>query len=185
MISHFSFIIFFQTLDELRPVWELGEKFVPGSDIHHFCKPAGVAVSRADGSVYVADGYCNNRVMKFTKDGHFLAEWGRSSYGGESGLQRKGREFSGGGGANFSLGYFNLPHDITLDERHQRVFVADRENGRVQAFNEQGDPLFDVQNPTFYRTVYSAHYSDGWFCIHIYIHIIFPYLQETKKVDTH
>ena len=33
-----------------------------GSDKNHFCKPAGVVVFKIDGSIYVADGYCNNRV---------------------------------------------------------------------------------------------------------------------------
>ena len=37
---------------------------MPGSDQSHFCKPAGVAVSKQDGAVFVADGYCNNRVLE-------------------------------------------------------------------------------------------------------------------------
>uniref|UniRef100_A0A915LS27 Peptidylglycine monooxygenase n=1 Tax=Meloidogyne javanica TaxID=6303 RepID=A0A915LS27_MELJA len=46
---------------EFKQVWSLGVKFIPGSDKNHFCKPAGVVVSKMDGYVYVADGYCNNR----------------------------------------------------------------------------------------------------------------------------
>jgi hypothetical protein len=46
-------------------VWSAGEQHVPGSDRRHFCKPAGIAVSRADGVVFVADGYCNSRVSLF------------------------------------------------------------------------------------------------------------------------
>lgn len=42
-------------------------KFVPGNDYKHFCKPAGIVVSKIDGSVYVADGYCNSRVSSIWK----------------------------------------------------------------------------------------------------------------------
>ncbi|KAI1731404.1 NHL repeat domain-containing protein [Ditylenchus destructor] len=133
---------------ELQPVWELGEKFVPGSDRTHFCKPSGVAVSRSDGSVYVADGYCNNRIMKFTKDGRYVTEWGKgSTYGRE-------------GAVNMGLGYFSLPHDVSLDEKTGHIYVADRENGRVQAFTSQGDPVFEIKNPRLFQNVYSVHYCD-------------------------
>lgn len=142
-------------IGELKPIWKLGELFIPGNDQSHFCKPAGVVVSRIDGSVYVADGYCNSRIMKFSNDGKFIAQWGKPSY-----TNGAGREFSGG---NFNLGYFSLPHDISLNEYEQKVYVADRENGRVQAFTENGTPLFDVKNPEIYQTVYSAHFCDGNF----------------------
>lgn len=59
--------------------------------------------------------------MKFSKDGKFINKWGHSSL-------RYGKEGS------FGMGFFNLPHDITLDEQKQHVYVADRENGRVQVF---------------------------------------------------
>lgn len=53
----------------------LGEAFEPGSDNEHFCKPTDIAVG-SNGDFYVADGYCNSRVMKFNKDGKFLAKFG-------------------------------------------------------------------------------------------------------------
>lgn len=49
----------------MKEVWRLGEQFVPGADRKHFCKPAGVAVHSGDGSVWIADGYCNNRVSLY------------------------------------------------------------------------------------------------------------------------
>merc|ERR1712013_383882 len=45
------------------PSLVLGEKFIPGEDANHFCKPTSVAVS-SSGQVFVADGYCNNREGK-------------------------------------------------------------------------------------------------------------------------
>jgi DNA-binding beta-propeller fold protein YncE len=134
--------------DNLEQVFAWGKQFEHGSDKDHFCKPAAVAVSRIDGSVFVADGYCNNRVMHFAKDGKFIAEFGH-----QSPYQREG-------GAP-PLGTFRLPHDISIDESQRKIFVADRENGRVQIFNEQGDALEEIVEPSLFRNVYSAHFCPG------------------------
>ncbi|KAL3084630.1 hypothetical protein niasHT_034669 [Heterodera trifolii] len=131
---------------QMKQIWALGEKFVPGSDHSHFCKPAGVAVHSSDGTVFVADGYCNNRVVKLSADGKFVAQFGHS-------VTRYA--------AQLRLGEFSLPHDISLDERRRRVFVADRENGRVQTFDEGGEPRFEVRRADLFPSVYSAHYQQG------------------------
>lgn len=130
-------------------MWAIGEQFVPGSDQSHFCKPAGVAVSKKDRSVYVADGYCNNRIMHFSKDGKFLNEWGHSS------IDPKAQTNT------YALGAFFLPHDVTLDEANGRVYVADRQNGRVQAFAEDGAPLYEIRNLHYFVDVYSVHFCPG------------------------
>jgi DNA-binding beta-propeller fold protein YncE len=53
----------------------LGEKGVPGADARHFDKPTATAIA-PNGDLYVADGYGNTRVAKFTSSGKFLKEWG-------------------------------------------------------------------------------------------------------------
>lgn len=135
-------------LDKLHKVFEWGKAFEPGSDHEHFCKPAAVAVSRIDGSVFIADGYCNNRVIQFSKDGQFVKEWGQ-----QSPYQREG--------GKAPLGTFLLPHDISIDEYTRSIFVADRENGRVQIFNEQGDATDEISDPRSFQNVYSAHFCPG------------------------
>lgn len=60
---------------EDKPSLTLGEAFVPGSDDAHFCKPTDVAVA-SNGDFFVADGYCNSRIMKFDKNGNFLTKFG-------------------------------------------------------------------------------------------------------------
>lgn len=102
---------------------QLGEARVPGNDSAHFNMPTDVAVA-ADGSFYVADGYGNSRVVKYDSAGHYLFEWG--TLGTEN-------------------GQFNTPHAIDLDSAGN-VYVADRENHRVQVFNADGTFLrkFDV-----------------------------------------
>ena len=69
-----------------------------------------------DGELYVADGYGNARVHRFDADGRLLGSWGEPGSG---------------------PGQFNLPHGIAVDRRG-RVYVADRENSRVQIFSRDG-----------------------------------------------
>lgn len=64
-----------------KPLLVLGEPFVPGSDLKHFCKPTDVAVNKLTGDFYVADGYCNSRIIKYDKYGNEILHWGRGSFG--------------------------------------------------------------------------------------------------------
>lgn len=75
-----------------------------------------VALSKA-GDLYVSDGYGNARVHKFSGDGEYLFSWGEPGTG---------------------PGEFNLPHAIALD-RYDRVYIADRENSRIQVFTTEGE----------------------------------------------
>ena len=93
-----------------------------------FNLPTGVALSSL-GEIYVSDGYGNARVHKFTPDGTLLFSWGEP-----------GR----------APGQFRLPHYLWVDKQ-DRVWVADRENSRLQIFNAQGeflDQWEDVIRPT-------------------------------------
>jgi len=102
---------------EDKPSLTLGEAFVPGSDDAHFCKPTDVAVA-SNGDFFVADGYCNSRVMKFDKNGNLLTKFGGKNVGYPAGN-----------------GQLNVPHSITLIEDLDLVCVADRENERIQCFS--------------------------------------------------
>lgn len=99
------------------PSLVLGEKLIPGSDDKHFCKPTDVAVA-SNGQFFVSDGYCNSRIMKFAADGTLLTQWGHQSPGMNPGNDE-----------------FNIPHSLALDESHDLLCVADRENGRIQCFD--------------------------------------------------
>ncbi|MDW5289701.1 peptidyl-alpha-hydroxyglycine alpha-amidating lyase family protein [Formosa sp. PL04] len=101
----------------------LGEAKVPGNDSKHFNLPTDIAVSD-DGSFYVSDGYANSRVVKFSKDGTYLLEWGK--FGNKQ-------------------GEFNVPHGIDLD-KNGNVYVADRDNNRIQKFDSQGKFIAVWQN---------------------------------------
>ena len=68
------------------------------------------------GDIYVADGYGNSRVHKFSPDGKLLLSWGAPGS---------------------DPGEFNITHNITCDADGW-VYVADRENHRVQVFDGNG-----------------------------------------------
>ena len=72
-----------------------------------------------NGDLFVSDGYGNARVHRFSADGELKASWGEPGS---------------------APGQFNLPHGIAVD-RSGRVFVADRENSRIQIFSSDGDLL--------------------------------------------
>ena len=83
-----------------------------------FNHPADVAVS-SSGDIYVADGYGNSAVHRFSGEGKHLLSWGKPGTG---------------------PGEFSTPHGIWVDAQ-SRVYVADRENSRVQIFDEDGNYL--------------------------------------------
>jgi len=96
----------------------VGEAGVAGRDGQHFNGPTDVAVL-PDGSFYVTDGYGNARVAKFSAEGRFQFDWG---------------------GRGRAEGEFRVPHAIAIGSRGQ-VYVADRENSRVQVFSMAGKYL--------------------------------------------
>jgi DNA-binding beta-propeller fold protein YncE len=96
----------------------LGQKDKPGLAADQFNKPADVAIG-PDGEIYVADGYGNSRIAKFSNDGKFVQDWGKKGKGPSQ---------------------FNIPHVVFLDSSN-RVLVGDRENLRVQIFDRDGKLL--------------------------------------------
>ncbi|MBA3673907.1 MAG: hypothetical protein H0W75_02965 [Chitinophagaceae bacterium] len=105
---------------------KLGEAKVSGNDSTHFNKPTDVVVAEG-GSFYVSDGYGNSRIIKFSASGKYLFEWGKK-------------------GSN--EGEFNIPHGIDLDNKGN-VYVADRENRRIQIFDSLGGFLKQWSNESF------------------------------------
>lgn len=83
-----------------------------------FNHPTHVSLT-SDGSLFVTDGYGNARVHKFSPTFELEYSWG------EPGSEP---------------GHFNLPHSIVIDDR-DIVYVADRENNRMQLFTTKGDLL--------------------------------------------
>ena len=96
----------------------LGKAGVSGSGPDLFDQPTDVVVA-PNGDIFVTDSHRNgknNRVVKFTKDGKFIKEWGKKGSG---------------------PGEISEPHTIAMDSRG-RLFVGDRENNRIQIFDQDG-----------------------------------------------
>ncbi len=68
------------------------------------------------GRLFVSDGYGNARILEYDRTGARVAEWG---------------------GPGTRPGEFHLPHAIAIDEL-SIIYVADRENGRIQRFDLNG-----------------------------------------------
>ena len=84
-----------------------------------FNRPSDIALD-ASGDLYISDGYGNSRVHKFTSDGKLLFSWGEPGKTGP--------------------GEFHVPHGVWV-HTDGRVFVADRENNRIQIFDAEGKYL--------------------------------------------
>ena len=80
------------------------------------------------GDLYVSDGYGNARVHRFSADGALISSWGTPGDG---------------------PGQFHVPHGIAVDSQGV-VWVADRENSRLQRFTPDGqfiDQMTDIARP--------------------------------------
>jgi DNA-binding beta-propeller fold protein YncE len=80
-------------------------------------EPADLAFA-PNGDVFIVEGHGrgDGKVLRFDKGGKFITQWG---------------------GKGAEPGQFDQPHSILVDKQNQ-VFVADRENRRVQVFDVNG-----------------------------------------------
>lgn len=89
-----------------------------------FNTPTGVALS-PDGDIIVSDGYGNARIHRFTAAGEFVSSFGEPGSG---------------------PGEFLTPHGVAVDQ-DGKIYVADRENSRVQVFTSDGAFIAEWRSP--------------------------------------
>lgn len=130
----------------------LGTKLFPALPFYGnpFNIPTDVAV-KSTGEIFVADGDGNTRMHKFGPDGDLLLSWGSRGEG---------------------PGEFALVHSVWLEEEDGEIYVCDRENNRVQVFDEEGHFLREwmqmyMPNDLFIQgdVVYACG-NDGIWLIH-------------------
>lgn len=97
-------------------VRSLGTRGKAGLGHAEFNQPTDIALA-ADGDMFITDGYGNSRVVRLAPDGSFRAAWGEPGDG---------------------PGEFRAPHNIVID-REGLIYVADRENDRIQVFSPEGE----------------------------------------------
>ncbi len=97
----------------------LGKAGVAGDSEDTFNQPNDVAIA-PNGDIFISDGHNpgrgNARVLKFSKDGKFLKQWG---------------------GHGSGPGQFEVPHALAFDSKG-RLYVGDRANNRIQIFDQDG-----------------------------------------------
>lgn len=105
-----------------RVLMTLGKAGVAGDGPDTFNQPNDIVVA-PNGDIFISDGHSpktgNARVVKFTKDGKFIRQWG---------------------GHGSAPGQFEVPHALALDSQG-RLFVADRANNRIQIFDQDGNSI--------------------------------------------
>ena len=100
----------------------IGTPGVSGNGPSTFDQPTGVSIA-SNGDIFVTDGHSGNksksgRVVKYSRDGKFIKTWGR--LGPEP-------------------GNFRDPHDLYVGGSKGYVYVADRQNNRIQVFDQNGN----------------------------------------------
>jgi sugar lactone lactonase YvrE len=85
----------------------------PPPQKYTFGRPTDIAWD-AQGNIFIADGYVNSRVVKYDKNGRFLA--------------------SVGGARGATPNQLDTPHSIAADAQGN-IYVGDRGNARVQVFD--------------------------------------------------
>jgi hypothetical protein len=103
---------------EGKKLMEIEVGGLPAQCGNGFCSTTDIAFA-GNGHLFIADGYRNARILEYTADGQKIREWGSAGTG---------------------PGQFKLPHSIQIDENGV-IYVADRENGRIQRFDMQGKYL--------------------------------------------
>lgn len=122
-VADFGLHVVHKFTPEGKPLLTLGVRGEKGEDAAHFNMPTDMAITKT-GDVFVSDGYGNRRIVHFKKDGTFVKAFGT---------------------AGPKPGQFVLPHAIVVDSKGT-LYVADRNSGRIQLFDQEGKFLDQWSN---------------------------------------
>ena len=121
----------YNTAGELLQV--LGTPGQAGMSGRPFNQPTSAVLAPKSGDIYVSDGYRQSRAHRFSAEGELKISWGSGEW-----LEYDFAIFGHDPPPGAGPGEFKLPHGITVDA-NDRVYVMDRENDRIQIFDENGE----------------------------------------------
>jgi peptidylamidoglycolate lyase len=124
-------------------LFTLGVKGKAATDNKTFNRPTDIAFAK-NGDFYVSDGYGNSRVVKFSKEGKYLLDWGKRGIG---------------------PGEFNTPHSVAVDSKGT-VYVSDRENNRIQIFDPNGKFLRQWKHLGATQNIFITPKDEMWIITH-------------------
>ena len=128
-----------------RLEFTIGTKGKTGESGRPFNRPTRAALSNS-GTLFVSDGYGQDRIHKFREDGEWIMSFGETGKGS---------------------GFLNLPHDVTVGDDDQ-VYVLDRENRRCQVFDQDGRYIAEFEglrspNDMVIDESGFFHIAEGWY----------------------
>jgi sugar lactone lactonase YvrE len=145
----------FKVNQDGKVLMTLGKTGIGGEGPDVFDAPNALAIA-PNGDIFISDGHSPNRgnarVMKFSKDGKFIKQWG---------------------GHGSDKGQFEVPHTLAFDSKG-RLFVGDRANNRIQIFDQEGkfleewkqfsrpSGIFIDRNDVMYVTDSESTDNDGY-----------------------
>jgi DNA-binding beta-propeller fold protein YncE len=124
-------------------LFTLGVKGKAATDNKTFNRPTDIAFAK-NGDFYVSDGYGNSRVVKFSKEGKYLLDWGKRG---------------------IEPGEFNTPHSVAVDSKGT-VYVSDRENNRIQIFDPNGKFLRQWKHLGATQNIFITPKDEMWIITH-------------------
>ncbi|NEU31824.1 6-bladed beta-propeller [bacterium LRH843] len=128
-------IVVFNSFGEIVQI--IGDQQKPGDLGAPFNHPTDVTVTN-NGNFFVSDGYGNFSVHHFNSKGELINTWGKPGEG---------------------EGEFTVPHSVLVDKQN-RILVCDRENNRVQIFDQSGKYLDEIKN--IYRPMNICEDNEGF-----------------------
>lgn len=140
-VADFGFHVVQKFTPEGKLLLTLGVRGEKGEDERHFNMPTDMAITPS-GDIFVSDGYGNRRIVHFTKEGKFVKTFGTAG----------GRP-----------GQFVLPHAIVADANGV-LYIADRNSGRIQLFNQDGKFLDQWSNVLMPWGLSMTRDNELWVC---------------------
>ena len=113
-----------------RVLLQIGVTEEKGTDATHLNLPSGIAILH-NGNIIVTDGYGNNRVVLYDKNGKFIKQVAK----GAGGPQDKGT----------GPGEWNLPHKLAVDA-DENLYIIDREGHRLEVFDKNLNYIREIRN---------------------------------------